>query len=182
MASQLETDRLLLRKPTRGDAPSIIALIGEWEVAKNLGRVPHPYTEADAGEFFDRIESRSPEVFDLTFGATLNSTGAYIGGCGVHLRENGEYELGYWIGKPYWGVGFASEAARAVTEAAFAVSELAAITAGYYFENPASGRVLVKLGFEPDGEEERDCRARGCAVRCHNMRLTRERFGMKHAA
>jgi RimJ/RimL family protein N-acetyltransferase len=182
MPLQLETERLLLRPPVRSDAPSIIALIGEWDVAKSLGRVPYPYSKADADEFFDRLEARSPDAFDMTLGVTLKSDGAYIGGCGVHLRENSQYELGYWLGKPYWGVGYAAEASRAVLTAAFAVPEIAVITAGYHLDNPASGRVLAKLGFVPDGEEDRECRARGHAVRCQNVRLTREQFRMKQAA
>jgi len=182
MVFNLETERLLLRPPARSDAPAIVALMGEWDVAKSLGRVPYPYSQADADAFFDRQEARPADAFDMTLGLTLKSNGNYIGGCGVHLRENGEYELGYWLAKPYWGAGYATEAARAVLGTAFAVPEITFITAGYHFDNPASGHVLAKLGFMPDGEEDRECRARGHAVRCHNMRLTRERFRLKAAA
>ena len=182
MAVQLETERLLLRPPARSDAVAIAALIGEWDVAKNLGRVPYPYSEADAHEFFDRIDARSDDQPDLTLGITLKPDGAYIGGCGVHLRENGDFEAGYWIGKPYWGNGYATEAARAVVQAAFAKLQLDRLTAGYFFDNPASGHVLKKLGFLPDGEGLRDCLSRGYQVQCHNVVLTREQYEMKHAA
>lgn len=182
MILQLETERLLLRPPKRSDAPAIAALIGEWDVAKNLGRVPYPYSETDAHEFFDRVEAKSDDQSDLTLGITLKPSGAYIGGCGVHLRENGEFEVGYWIGKPHWGNGYATEAARAVVHAAFAKLKLEKLTAGYFFDNPASGHVLEKLGFLPDGEELRDCLSRGHRVRCHNVVLTRERFRVIEAA
>jgi RimJ/RimL family protein N-acetyltransferase len=182
MNLRLETARLLLRPPERSDIHVLVPLIGEWEVAKNLGRVPYPYLEADAHEFFERLEARSPDAFDLTLGITLKPQGSYIGGCGVHLRENGEFELGYWIGKPYWGNGYATEAARAVMKAAFAEPNLETLTAAWFFDNPASGRVLEKLGFVPHGREERECRSRGHAVLCHSVRLTRERFGNKQAA
>jgi ribosomal-protein-alanine N-acetyltransferase len=182
MGLQLETERLHLQAPARSDAPSIVALIGEWDVAKSLGRTPYPYSEADAHEFFDRLETRAAEQPDLTFGVILKTSAEYIGGCGVHLRENGDFELGYWIGKPYWGLGYATEAAEVVVEAAFAQFELEVLTAGWYFDNPASGRVLEKLGFVPDGEEMRDCRARGCAVRCNNMKLTRGALRERAAA
>jgi [ribosomal protein S5]-alanine N-acetyltransferase len=182
MNDELETERLLLRKPQRNDIPAIVTQLGDWDVAKTLGRVPHPYSDDDASEFFDRMETRATEQPDLTFGVTLKAGGTYIGGCGVHLRENEEFELGYWIGKPHWGHGYATEAAGAVTRAAFALFALERLTAGWFEDNPASGRVLEKLGFVPDGEEMRECRARGCEVRCHAMLLTREVFAGKHAA
>lgn len=182
MALQLETERLLLRPPGRSDAAAIAALIGEWDVAKNLGRVPYPYSEADAHKFFDRLDARLADQLDLTLGITLKTDGAYIGGCGVHLREKGDFEVGYWIGKPYWGNGYATEAALAVLHAAFANLQFDKLTAGYFFDNPASGHVLKKLGFLPDGEELRDCLSRGHQVSCHNVVLTREQYGMKHAA
>jgi [ribosomal protein S5]-alanine N-acetyltransferase len=182
MNDALETERLLLRKPERSDIPAIVTQLGDWDVAKTLGRVPHPYSEADAHEFFDRLESRSADRPDLTFGITLKSNDRYIGGCGVHLRENQEFELGYWIGKENWGHGYATEAARAVTRAAFALFALERLTAGSFEDNAASGRVLEKLGFVPCGEEMRECRARGCDVRCHAMLLTRDAFRLKQAA
>jgi [ribosomal protein S5]-alanine N-acetyltransferase len=182
MNERLETDRLLLRKPERTDIPALVAGLGDWDVAKNLGRVPFPYSEADAHEFFDRLKARSPDEFDLTFGIALKTDAAYIGGCGVHLRDNGEFELGYWIGRPQWGRGYATEAARAVVQAAFAEPHIGAITAGHYFDNPPSGHVLAKLGFVSCGEELRECRARAHRVRCHAMLLTRQAFQRKHAA
>jgi RimJ/RimL family protein N-acetyltransferase len=182
MIERIETERLLLRMPERSDIPALVPLLGDWDVARTLGRVPHPYSENDAAEFFDRLGSRLGHQPDLTFGITLKSDGAYIGGCGVHLRENDEFELGYWIGKLHWGNGYATEAARAATRAAFESLSLQRLTAGWFEDNPASGRVLEKLGFVPDGEEMRDCCARGHAVRCHAMLLTREAFQPKQAA
>jgi RimJ/RimL family protein N-acetyltransferase len=160
----------------------MVLQLGDWDVARTLGRVPHPYSEADAQAFFDRLDARPAEQPDYTFGITLRSDGSYIGGCGVHLRENEEFELGYWVGKPCWGNGYATEAARAVTSAAFETFALERLTAGWFEGNPASGRVLEKLGFVPDGEEMRDCRARSCQVLCHNVMLTREVFQLKQAA
>jgi ribosomal-protein-alanine N-acetyltransferase len=182
MSHRIETERLLLRPPERSDIPQLVALIGEWDVAKNLGRVPYPYSEADAHAFFDRVDARPADQTDLTLGVTLKPGGAYIGGCGVHLRENGEFELGYWIGKPHWGTGYATEAARAVAGEAFTGLGLQKLTAGYFFDNPASGHVLEKLGFRPDGEEQRDCASRGHRVRCHNVVLMREQFAVKQVA
>jgi RimJ/RimL family protein N-acetyltransferase len=182
MAYRIETERLLLRPPERSDIPALVALIGEWDVAKNLGRVPYPYSEADAHTFFDRGEARPADQPDITLGVTLKPDGAYIGGCGVHLRDNGTFELGYWIGKPFWGNGYATEAARAVVDEAFGAFRLQSLTAGYFFDNPASGHVLEKLGFLPDGEELRDCASRGQRIWCHSVVLTRAQFAIRQAA
>ena len=174
---RLESERLILRPPEWSDVPAMLPLIGEWEVARNLGTVPHPYAESDAREFFDRrAERERAGVADFTFAVTQKSDGAYLGGCGVHPRDNGETELGYWLGKPHWGRGYATEAARAVARFAFAELALEWLIAGWFFDNPASGRVLDKLGFVPAGEEQRDCRSRGAKVRCYMVRLSRQAF------
>ena len=179
---RLESERLILRPPEWSDVPAMLPLIGEWEVARNLGTVPHPYTEDDAREFFARLESRRGEGKDFTFAVTQKSDGAYLGACGVHPRDNGETELGYWLGKPHWGMGFATEAARAVARFAFAELALEALVAGWFFDNPASGRVLDKLGFVASGEEQRDCKSRGGKVRCYMVRLSRDAFEARLAA
>jgi RimJ/RimL family protein N-acetyltransferase len=98
----------------------------------------------------------------------------FIGVCGLHPR--GEWEFGYWLGKPYWGKGYATEAAgRVVT---FAFEELIAqkLKAGWYYDNPKSGRVLEKLGFKLTGEGARNSLARGCKVDCHLVELDRATY------
>ena len=83
--------------------------------------------------------------------------------------------MGYWIGKPYWGLGYATEAARALILHAFAESGFDYLTVGHFKENPASARVIAKLGFEPPGEILRDCAARGDKAQCLTYRLARAR-------
>ena len=182
MTFRLETERLLLRPPERSDVPVLVPLIGDWEVAKNLGRVPYPYAAADAYAFFDQAHAKTANGTDFTFAITRKSDGVYLGGCGVHLRENGEWEFGYWIGKPYWGNGYATEAARALVQFAFETLKIDMLTAGWFFDNPASGRVLEKLGCTRTGTDERECRSRGHSVVCNTVRLTREQFDIKQAA
>ncbi len=82
--------------------------------------------------------------------------------------------MGYWIGKPYWGMGYATEAAQALIVYAFQKENFAFLTVGHFKENPASARVIAKLGFEPSGEVLRDCAARGNKARCLTYRLTRD--------
>lgn len=85
--------------------------------------------------------------------------------------------LGYWIGKPYWGHGYASEAAHRVIRFAFDELDAKLLTAGWFFDNPASGRILEKLGFKPSGSEEMECLSRGEPVFCHKVELNRADFG-----
>jgi len=182
MTTRLETERLLLRPPERRDIPTLVPLIGAWDVAKCLGRVPHPYTEEDAYAFFDQAQQRRGDGTDFAFAIIRESDERYVGGCGVHLRENGEWEFGYWIGKPYWNNGYATEAAHRLIQFAFDDLKVELLTAAWHFDNPGSGHVLEKLGCVPTGTEKRECRARGHHVLCHTVKLSRDLFGMKQAA
>jgi RimJ/RimL family protein N-acetyltransferase len=93
----------------------------------------------------------------------------------------GGYEFGYWLGKPFWGFGYATEA-RTVGEPCLLALGQDSVHAGWFYDNPASGRVLAKLGARHNGSAMRDCRARGRAVLCHDMLLTRADFLRKQAA
>ncbi len=167
MSLILETERLVLRSPTASDAGAIVAGVGDFEVARNLARVPHPYTQDDAEAFLARVGVTT----DLVLGITLKSGAAYIGGCGAHACGDGAYEIGYWLARPYWGFGYASEAARAVVSYAFRELGATYLTAGWFDDNPNSGRVLQKLGFLPAGVSLRDCLARHARIFCHDMIL-----------
>jgi [ribosomal protein S5]-alanine N-acetyltransferase len=176
MCCELETERLLLRHPRAEDAQRIVPLAGEWDVAKNLGRLPHPYALADA-EFFlaKAIEGRAAGT-DFNFAITRKADGAFMGGCGIHLRSGGQFEFGYWLGKPFWKQGYATEAARRLVSYGFQTLKIETLVAGWFHDNPDSGRVLEKLGCAMSGAESRDCAARGHAVYCHLVTLTREAF------
>jgi RimJ/RimL family protein N-acetyltransferase len=173
---ELETERLLLRRPHAEDAAAIVPLAGDWEVAKNLGRLPHPYALADAEAFIARATEGRAAGTDFNFAITRKDDGAFMGGCGVHLRQAGHFELGYWLGRPYWKNGYATEASRRLASFAFRELKIETLIAGWFHDNPASGRVLTKLGCVVTGSEQRDCAARGHAVYCHVVTLTREGF------
>jgi len=176
----LPSERLLLRPPEIADIPRLIMLIGDFDVSKNLGRVPHPYTQADARVYLERSARNRAEGTGFNFAITRKWDGAYIGGCGLHL-DHGVFEIGYWLGKPYWGKGYATEAARRLAGFAFHDLKAERLEAGWFHDNPASGHVLEKLGARANGTAPRDCLARGHAVYCHQMVLMRENFGRKRA-
>lgn len=147
------TERLLLRPGWSEDAAALQAAISDSAVARNLLRVPNPYTLEDANAFLARgWDPTSPRflVFSRTRGAPR-----LVGGCGVHQGEPGEAPvLSYWISRPFWGLGFATEAASAVMRIARALG-LRRVGASHFVDNPASGRVLAKVGFRPTGRVER---------------------------
>jgi ribosomal-protein-alanine N-acetyltransferase len=170
----LQTERLLLRPPAAADISKFTPLIGDFDVAKNLGRVPHPYSEDDGCAWTIKNANDRLAGNGYTFAILRKSDGAYVGMCGVHSAE--DFNLGYWIGKPYWGQGYATEAARRVVR--FAFDELGAptVTARWFFDNPISGHILEKLGFKHCGSADAPCLSRGKPVFCHNLSLTRADF------
>ena len=142
------TERLFLRPGWMEDAVELQSMIADKAVVRNLATAPWPYALDDARTFLQRPASPSEPSFLIT----LRTGGApkIIGGAGIGTQADGSLELGYWIARPYWGLGFATEAARAVLGIARAMN-LPRLTASHMVDNPASGKVLRKLGFEPTG-------------------------------
>lgn len=155
----LPTARLVLRPPANDDIAAIIAIAGDFEIARRVARVPHPYTENDARFFLDAIVP--PDcVWAIATGDPL----ALIGMIGLHLdRETGLAELGYYFAQDRWGRGYATEAASAVAAYGIGLLGPGALTAGYFTDNPASGRVLAKIGFVKTGTQMKECLATGAA-------------------
>ena len=139
----LQTARLILRPPRLQDAKAIAALANDIRIAQNTLRLPHPYTVADAETF---IASTDKGVGEAAFIVTLRS-GALIGVAGIAKNGNAP-ELGYWVGVPFWGHGYATEAARAVIDYAFTERGCEELQSGARISNPASRRVLEKCGFQ----------------------------------
>jgi RimJ/RimL family protein N-acetyltransferase len=157
------TERLLLRPSWPEDAGALYEAIADQDIVRNLARAPWPYTADDAAWFAKLEHSQMFPNFMLL----LRTDGAprLIGSCGLGELD-GEAELGYWIARPYWGKGFASEAARAVVGVAKALGHKKLVS-GHFVDNPASGRVLRKVGFRPVGrQEQRYSAGRACDVSC----------------
>ncbi len=154
---ELFTRRLHLRCPVEADASAIIAIAGDWDVARRLGRMPHPYSHEDFRFFMERVVPSEP-----TWAIVLRQTNELVGVIGLNPHgDNRSAELGYYVGRPHWGRGFATEAAEAVVRLGLVERGYAKLTSRYHADNPASGRVLARLGFKPVGRSNQPCLADG---------------------
>lgn len=148
----LSTDRLVLRPYCLADAPHLVRLAGTPEVAATTLRIPHPYREQDAIDFLAACEPDFAQERSARFAITLRESGEFCGGIGLRIeRWQQQAELGYWLGVPYWGKGYATECARAVLAFAFDTLKLHRIYASHLAHNGASGRVLLKIGMKHEG-------------------------------
>lgn len=166
---RLETRRLVLRAPERGDASRIAELCGELDVARMTARIPHPYSLEDAQGFLDHVDGRDPNRAPVFL--VEHEPDGPIGMVGFDGAADTPYpEMGYWIGKPWWGRGFATEAAQAATVWAARAWKRRAVGAGHFVDNPASARVLEKAGFLYTGRRKSlPCAARGHPVETREM-------------
>jgi ribosomal-protein-alanine N-acetyltransferase len=174
--SKLETERLVLR-PFRGaDADEFAHLSGDWAVASMTSDIPYPFSPAQA------VGWLKPARGEVRFG--VEREGRLIGGVGYYRRPSGIAELGFWIGRPWWGHGFATEASRAVVRHGFANPRLPAFSSAHFADNLASARVLAKLGFEPVGRGRIACAARRQDVEVVTYWLDRQHalMGEPHSA
>lgn len=148
----LKTSRLIMRPLRRDDIPQLLPLIGAREVAATTLRIPHPYTEEDALKFLEYSDSVWEKREGARFGIFVREGERLCGGIGLaaHLEHN-RAELGYWIGVPFWGNGYCTEAAHEVLRFGFESLRLHRIDAGHFANNPASGRILQKLGMNHEG-------------------------------
>ncbi len=166
---EIRTASLLLRPPKLADAGRIALLAGDYDVASMTGTIPHPYNEPMAAKWIASVRAGEEGVV-----LAIVLDGQAIGCAGYRQLDEFHAELGYWIGKPYWGRGYATEAAAALIEHGFEVDGLAYLTAGHFADNPASARVIEKLGFARVETASRDCAARGDKAVCAIYRLDRE--------
>ncbi|WP_332713792.1 GNAT family N-acetyltransferase [Pelagibacterium mangrovi] len=170
---QIQTERLILRRPKLRDAPRIAALLNNFEVTKNLARVPYPYTINMAVDWLIRQKKEwSPDT--ITF-AVCDPTQGLMGFCGMH-REGRHAEIGYWLGEPFWGKGYMTEAAAAVIDWYFSRSSAGRVVSGVFYFNAASLAVQDKLGFTRTGIGKRICLAQNTDIDHIETELTRDAF------
>jgi RimJ/RimL family protein N-acetyltransferase len=166
----VRTPRLLLRPGWSQDAPALLEAIGDSRIVRNLATAPWPYRLQDAESFL--ATERPPSETSLLIMLRSGAEPKLIGGIGFGRRPTGDVEFGYWIARHHWGRGYATEAGRAVLAAARHSLRLKRLDAGHFLDNPASGRVLEKLGFRSAGKiVPRYSAGRGEAAPCRLFEL-----------
>ncbi len=161
MTTILTTERLRLRRFTAEDASLVTDYVGDWDVCSKLTRVPYPYTREMADQWIASHDA-SPDII-----CAIEVEGAFAGCIAQEL------EFGYWLGKPYWGKGFMTEAARAFTSYLFEEEGMHDLAASFFKDNPASGVVLKRCGFSVTGESTAFCLARNAEVDRYDVTTNR---------
>ena len=157
MRDIITSDRLTLRPLTLADAARVCELVGNYDVSKMISRAPYPYALEDANQWIGTHAALRAAGTDFPYAITTQEDGL-IGVIGLHASARlsdvvtGAFELGYWVGQPYWGLGYATEAGRALIAAFDADLGPTPLVSGHFTENPQSGHVLEKLGFHYVGD------------------------------
>ena len=149
----LETRRLTLRSPQVEDAPRLAELANDYDIARMTLRMPHPYAPKDAEAFVAHVNANDPRR-GATFLMEHEDEGP-VGVLGFFYDADPLPEMGYWVGRPFWGRGFATESVEAALVWASKRWRKKGVFAGHFADNPASGRVLEKAGFLYTGERRR---------------------------
>jgi [ribosomal protein S5]-alanine N-acetyltransferase len=150
---RLQTERLVLRRPTLDDAEAITQHINHPDIARNTLRIPNPYTLDDARDFLSsKVTASWDSVMDeRTCAVARAADGQLIGLCGIHPQGWDRAEIGYWFGAAFWGNGYGTEAARRLIQYGFEEMGLYRVQATYFSWNIASRRVMEKAGMQYEG-------------------------------
>jgi RimJ/RimL family protein N-acetyltransferase len=184
--TDIRTARLALRPVRDGDEEALFPLFADWEVIRWLSSPPWPYTRADMESFV--AKAPKPRTADAETRLAIMLDGGPIGIVGVqtrpasHLQRSAGPHVGYWLGRPYWGRGYMTEAVHGLCRHVFATSPHDAIYSGVFAGNAASLRVQEKLGFVQDGETMLHARPRGGAYPHINTVLRRSEFPSSNRA
>ena len=164
----LETERLMLRRPTLADVSAIARLANDRRIAENTRRLPHPYSRDHAIAFVrGAAEDNRAAVF------LIENNFVPIGVAGVNWHAPDAPELGYWLGVEHWGQGFGTEAARAVIDFTFEEFDIEQLMSGARVTNPSSRNILEKCGFQWSGVELHRFEALGSSTPVDRFRLSR---------
>jgi 8-oxo-dGTP diphosphatase len=151
----IATSRLRLRAFHDADLADLVALVGDWSVAQWLAALPHPYTEEHGRDWIALVRADHAGGRPLRFAIALKDDDRLIGCCGLDgATGDGSTEtaLGYWLGKPYWGKGYGSEAVTALIDHGLNRLELPSLRAYTDPANAASQKLLLACGLKPAGE------------------------------
>lgn len=161
---ELKTKRLILRPPKKSDWKDLVEGVGEYDVAKMLLVVPHPYKKKDADEYIKKVIKRWGQKVrnDYTFFIELKSEKKVIGAIGIHRIDNFSKTgtTGSWINKKYWRNGFMTEAKIAVNDFAFNKLKLRKLNSAVFAENRASNATQKKMGYKLEGTQRKNERSK----------------------
>ena len=164
----IAAERLRLRPVTLEDAAPMARLADDLDIARMTTSIPYPFHVADAESFIARMAA-ADRAREALFGVELPAEGL-IGVVGLHPNDQDRVEVGYWLGRPYWGRGYMTEAVERVLLWAREEWGRAILASGHFADNPASGRVLAKAGFLYTGEvRELSSLARGAKAPARMM-------------
>ncbi|MFZ3011630.1 MAG: GNAT family protein [Minisyncoccia bacterium] len=156
---QLKTKRLILKEPKKSDWKDLVEGVGEYDVAKMLSKIPHPYNKKDAVDYLRKAIKRWKQKVkdDYTFFIELKSEKKVIGAIGIHRIDNFSQTgtTGSWINKKYWRNGFMTEAKIAVNDFAFNKLKLRRLNSNVYRDNRASNATQNKMGYKLEGTERK---------------------------
>lgn len=172
---------VVLRAFVPGDAARVAELCGDEAVALPTAAIPHPYPASAAAEWIASHRDAREAGSAWTYAITRTDDGALVGAIDLRAAAGPDGNLGYWVGRPYWGCGYATTAVRALLAMAFLGLELDALGATHLARNPASGRVLEKCGMTLARREQRSHRGGPAEVMCV-WTITRERWSELRAA
>jgi RimJ/RimL family protein N-acetyltransferase len=170
MTTVIPTARLMLRPVTMSDAPAMARLANDFAIARMLGRVPHPYRLQHAQNFIASLASSGEIVFAIV------GRDGFMGTCGIIPRGEGRDEIGYWLGRRFWGRGFAPEMAAALIAHLFEMRSTIEVLVAHCDDNVASRRLILGLGFEYVKTSDAWCAARAAHVPCLRYHLTKARW------
>jgi RimJ/RimL family protein N-acetyltransferase len=167
----IKTKRLTLRPLHQDDAPTLVRELNNFNITRNTGNVPYPYRDQDAAEYLEFVGEQPAQscIRAITLQNHLIGVIGYL-----YSAEKQDAELGYWLSEKHWGQGFMTEAATAMVQRAFTVSNTPKLIACFQNENPVSARILAKFGFVEVVGCKKFSKARGEDVSVTNTELTRE--------
>ncbi len=162
------------------DAPDIQRLAGDRDVASTTRDIEHPYEDGMAKAWINSCEEKTALGELINFAITLAADGSFLGVIGIHPDDTGnQAELGYWVGKPYWNQGYATETVKAVLHHCFTVLELDRVYAAHFTRNPSSGRVMLKTGMLYEGSQLGPTVKWGIVENLELYGISKEQFGQR---
>jgi [ribosomal protein S5]-alanine N-acetyltransferase len=174
---ELRTARLLLRSLEREDVPALVRLAGVREISSMTANIPHPYAEQDGQDFLARASEEFRSGLSVSFAVCVSPGRELRGAVGLNITPaHQRAELGYWMGLPHWGNGYATEAAAAVLAFGFETLQMNRIYAYRFAENEASGRVLEKIGMRHEGRSRQHIRKWDRFIDLENYGMLKSEF------